>query len=195
MYGAIYKCTPHKISLHCLYWQCKQHKSDCQWKQKQQYIKNGCTKAVTQICVAVSTLNGLLLPSTPLRPKTTTRCSTTQLLIDASPHIVSYVISFDTFVCLIEQGRAASDTGDEQICQYFHHSSCMWLWRTSIPCNTMRLHPANINLIGGKKKRWLYCLVSASQSVWHEKKKCKTKKTCWQVLRVWRPWKTTTVVF
>lgn len=89
----------------------------------------------------------------------------------------SYVISFDRLVCLIEQGRAASDTGDEQICQYFHHSRCMWLWRTSIPCNTMRLHPANINLIGGgkKKKRWLHCLVSASQSVWHEKK-CKTKK-------------------
>lgn len=31
---------------------------------------------------------------------------TAQLLIDASPHIVSYVIScFDTFVCLIEQGE------------------------------------------------------------------------------------------
>lgn len=75
MYRAIYKCTPHNISLHCLYWQCKQHKPDCQWKQKQQYINNGCTKAVTQICVAVSTLNGLVLPSTPLRPKTTTRCS------------------------------------------------------------------------------------------------------------------------
>lgn len=42
---------------------------------------------------------------------------TAVLLVNASPHIVSLVISFDKFTCLIEQGRAARDTRVEQKCQ------------------------------------------------------------------------------
>lgn len=59
-----------------------------------------------QTCVALSALNALILPSFHYVQKQQLAVPPTELLIDASPRIVSHVISFE-FVCLIRQGRAA----------------------------------------------------------------------------------------